>query len=269
MQDLLTETQDSDLWLLASFHPDFASAAWETTGPEAASRAVHLLRWLQLPSSDVGTAYPDRVVNRWAADLHLFLISEDAGARTAFLHALLLTMRDYRTFVETSEFPQRQQRYATALQQVVGPFALQLPNDDQELYAPWKNVDAIVPYTEPIQAIDSSPVDPEVRRQSEPGPEPVPESSPEPFDAPAIEAHTKQLLLTAGALFTTQTTVHAESGRRVTVQNLLFASATGESSYDFLFDPETSQVRDIHREKESLPYALSLEAFGKWARGGK
>jgi len=42
-QDLLTETRDNDLWLLASFHPAFVSAAWETPGSVTMPRELRLL----------------------------------------------------------------------------------------------------------------------------------------------------------------------------------------------------------------------------------
>jgi len=172
-----------------------------------------------------------------------------------------VTLLDYRTFVESSEFPQRQQRYAGALQQVVGPFASALPREDQDLYAPWKTVDAIAPYSEPPSAVAPEPTTHPVKTETA---EPA-----EPFDATELETRTKRILLTTGALFTTQTTVHAESARHVTVKGLLFVSADGEHIYDFIFDPEKNEVRDMYRERELLPYPLSLEAFGKWARGGK
>ncbi|NOS67345.1 MAG: hypothetical protein HOO67_03185 [Candidatus Peribacteraceae bacterium] len=260
-QELLTETQDVNLWLLASFHPDFVSAAWETPGPVGMAREPRMLRWLQLPSSDVATAIPARAVDRWETQLRKYLDASEPAARTAMLHTLLVTLQDYRTFVEESEYPERLQRYAGALQRLITPFVADLTREDKDFYAPWKNVDAIAPYSEPtpvtVAPAPASPSEPEAQ-------EPVPEI---PFDPAMTEAHVKQLLLNAGALFTIQTEIHAESATRVVVSKLLFASSNGENQYRFIFDPVKNEASDIERDGKPLPYALSLEAFGKWARG--
>lgn len=269
-KDLLTETRDRDLWLLASFHPDFVSAAWETPGPVMMSRQSRLLRWMQLPSSDVGVAVPERVVNRWTAQLSRHLGAAEPSERSEFIHALLSTMRDYRTFVGSGEFPERLQRHADALRLIVEPFATELTAEDIALYAPWRTVNAVSSYIEPPSAAAITPnPEPDMdieRSQAESGTDASGKSAAT-FDAAKIEARTRQMLIAIGALFTVQTAVHAENASRVTVQNLLFFSSNGEHAYDFTFDTGNSAVRDIHRDGEPLPYALTLEAFEKWVGG--
>lgn len=261
-QELLTETQDIPLWLLASFHPAFVSAAWETPGPISMPQEPRMLRWLQLPSSDVGTAFPARAVDRWESQVQQYLENAEPADRAGMLSALLMTLNDYRVFVEKSEYPERLHRYAGALQRLISPFASELSPRDRDLYAAWKNIDAIGPYSEPPPAPVASPVqDAPVLHDEQPA------ASEEPFDAAAVEAQVKQQLLGAGALFTIQTEIHAESAARVLVSKLIFASSSGESQYRFVLDPTTNTVSAIERDGALQPYPLTLEAVGRWARG--
>lgn len=261
-RDILAETRDGDLWILASFHQYFSAAAWEAPASPAIPRPLRLLRLLQLPSSDTGPAVSERVVARWTAQLKDELDAAAPDERAGFTHALLTTMRDYMTFSKSSGFPERTGRYAAALRQIIGQYASQLEREDRDLYATWEAMDVIAPYIEPPLPITPVPaaVNPTVSENAEPAQEAS-------FDAGAAEARAKQFILGAGALFTTQTSVRAESAGRVAVQNLLFVSANGEHTYDFLFDSEKNEARDIHRDREPLPYPLSLDAFGTWAIG--
>ena len=262
--ELLADTPDVDLWLLASFHPDFLLAAWETPGPLAMPKEPRLLRWLLLPSSDVGKAHPGRSVERWTAQLRKHLDDTTPSARLEMLHALLTTMRGYRPFIDGSEFPERLQRTAGALQQVIGPWTAELSPDDQKFFAAWNTIDAIASYSEPAP-LPPDPL-PASTVSSSSGESLAPE---EPFDHAAIEARVKQLLLGAGALFTTQTQLSAESATRVRVSHLVFASSTGESQYRFLLDLAKNEAQGIERDGKPQPYPLSLEALGKWAKSGR
>lgn len=261
-RDILAETRDGDLWILASFHPDFAAAAWETPVSPTIPHPLRLLRLLQLPSSDTGPAIPERAVARWTAQLKDELDAAAPAERAGFIHALLLTMRGYRAFAEVGGFPERTWRYAAALRQIIGQYAPELAREDHDLYAAWEAVDAIAPYIEP--PLPAAPVPAAVNPSVFENAETAQEAS---FDADAAEARAKQFLLGAGALFTTQTSVRAENANRVAVQNIIFASVDGDHAYDFVFDPGKNEARDIRRKKELLPYPMPLEAFAKWARG--
>lgn len=259
-RDILAETRDGDLWVLASFHPDFAAAAWEAPVSPAIPRPLRLLRLLQLPSSDTGPAAPERAVARWTAQLKDELDAAAPAGRAGFMHALLTTMRDYMAFAEVGGFPERTGRYAASLRQIIGRYAPELTREDYDLYAPWEAADVIAPYIEP--PTPAAPVPSAVNPAVSESTKTAQEAS---FDADAAEARAKQFLHDAGALFTTQTSVRAESAGRVAVQNIIFASADGDRAYDFIFDQEKNEALDIRREKELLPYPMRLEAFAKWA----
>lgn len=258
-QELLQSLTDENLWLLASLHPAYRDAAWETSGPAKMPLQPRLLRWLELPSSAVTEGLSQRVVDRWQEQVHKYLLTRDDADVAEFLHALLLTLSDYRTFAEDNGFPERLTRIAGALTALVDPLRDLLPTaEDEELYARWSDIGTIPPYSDPPPSPNSEPEPVPVELQEEPAAE-------APFDPAVVQAQAKQMLLGAGALFTTQTVLQATTATQVTVSGLLFASEDGEHTYDAVLDLPASQMSAIHRDGELLPYALSLEAFGKWA----
>lgn len=259
-QELLQNLHDVDLWILLSFHSQYHQATWENSGPLGMPINARMLRWLLLPSSDVEESIPARAVDHWAEQILRSVQTMEAPE--AFLNALLGSLKGHRTFLEQSGYPERLRRSAGALQSIIEPFQANLSDDAKALYLEWKDVDAISPYVEPPAPVV----------MEEPAPDSVPatteeESGPELFDIAAVEAAAKQLLLGAGALFTIETELHAESSARVLVSNLLYASSDGEHRYDFTFDPVQKQILNLRRDGNLLPYPLSLKGFGAWAAG--
>ncbi len=261
-QELLQYLRDDDLWLLLSFHHNYQAAAWETSGSLGISADARVLRWLQLPSSDVGgDAVTALAMDRWTEQTEKYVNS--LIEPQSFLEPLLQSLRGHRAFAEQRGFPERLERMAHALHTVIEPFKDRLSNDAKSLYAGWQELDAIAPYTEPapLPAPVIEPARPAKLAEGERSGEIIPE----PFDATAVEARAKQMLLDAGALFTTQTVLHAESADKVTVQHLLFASADGEHQYECVLDLTARQLKSIHRDGQLMPYPLSVEGFGAWA----
>ncbi len=257
-QELLQYLRDDRLWLLLSFHRSYRAAAWENSGAIGISADARVLRWLQLPSSDVGgNAVSALAVERWAQQVGKY--AESLSQPQDFLEPLLRSLRGYRAFAEQRGFPERLQRIAHALRAVIEPFNGRLSDDAKNLYAEWQELDNIEPYTEP------APLPPPVIEAAVPVPVPAP--VPGPFDAAAVEAGARQMLLDAGALFTTQTVLHAESATQVTVQHLLFATGDGEHRYDAVLDLTARQLRSIRRDGQLMPYSPGLDAFGAWAGG--
>ncbi|MSR87402.1 hypothetical protein EXS70_04520 [Candidatus Peribacteria bacterium] len=256
-QEIIPSVTDPDFWFLLAIHPLYRSAAWEAGGSPAMPQSVHIQRWLQFPPSDIGDAVPPRAVSRWQEEIQKYLTLSDHPE--VFLELLLKALDPYRTFAEASDYPERLQRYATALQSLIEPHEHDLTPAGQALYARWKTVDDIAPY------VDAAPLP---QAQPSPDVEIIPKVA-QPFDAKALEQTTKQLLLSVGALYTVETALHAEAADTVTVKGILFASTLGEHRYDFTINPASKQLNNITQDGQSLPYALTLEAFGKWASGGR
>ncbi len=259
-QELTGYISDDDLWLLLSLHPQYRAAAWETPGPLGISRSARLLRWLQLPSSDIGEAVPARAVTQWREQLEKHLQTMEHPEE--FLEQLLHSMKDYRSFAEQNGYPERLRRYAHALRQMIDPFAGTLAEDSQALYADWKKIDDIAPYIEaPALSMPVAPL--EVLE----APADAPVAPEEHFDPSVAEAAVKRMLLDSGALFTTQTAIHAESDARVMVQGIVFASEEAEHRYDFTMELPVKRLSRIRQDGREFPYGLGLEAFAKWATG--
>lgn len=259
-QELIGYVSDADVWLLLSLHPEYRSAAWETPGPLSVPLSVRVLRWFQLPSSDIGEAVPARAVAQWREQLEKYLQTTEHPDE--FLEPLLQSMKDYRSFAEQNGYPERLRRYAHVLRQTVEPFAGTLSVDAQALYADWKKIDDIAPYTEPPSL--PAPAEPVTAQETS---SEAPEAQQEPFDPSATEAAVKKMLLVSGALFTTQTVLHAGSESSVTVQGVVFASAQAEHRYDFTMELPAKRLSHIRQDGREFPYGIGLEAFAKWASG--
>ncbi len=255
---LLQYVTDNDFWSLLSFHPLYRSAAWETSGPLTIPANARLLRWLQLPSSDVADAIAPRVIDQWQREVTLYVRSIPDSVE--FQESLLQSLRGFRSFLEEQEYPERLRRYARAVQEIIGSQSQALSADAQVLYARWNDVDAIAPYSE---------APPRIAEEVSPAPviAPVEEADvpQEEFDAVAVQKQAKNLLLGTSALFTTQTSLEATSATLVKVSGLLFATSTGEHSYDFTLNLTSGEVTEILRDGEPMPYALSLEGLVSWA----
>jgi hypothetical protein len=249
-QELLAYVHDPALWLLVSFHPQYRLAAWQNDGA-GMPLSARILRWLELPASDVLEPLPERVIDEWREQIQAY------KGDSAFVESLLTAMEGFHRFAEQSQFPQRLRRYAEALQAIVKDPS-DLSADAQAQLHLWTDVDAIPPYSEP---------------EPLPVPEPVASSSSSwssselPFESGVVEQTAKQKLLAAGALFTVQTSLKAEHATVVAVSDILFASLDAEHTYRFTYDFATDQVSHIEREGQAMPYALTLEAFVNWATG--
>jgi hypothetical protein len=255
-QQILDEVRDGDLWLLLSFHGAFASVAWETPGPLGLPLAMRELRWLLLPGGDIGAPLPARVIDRWKDQVQKHVDTSEHPEE--FLAALLASLADYRSLMSEQEFPERLGRLSRALEAIVEPHLSALSDDDKALYASWKDIHAIAPYTEAPAVV--VPKEPQYSSSSS-----AIAAPPEVFDAASLEAQARGLLQNAGALFTIQTELRAESSSRVRVAGIVFASPQGEHRYDFTLNVADTQITNLQQDGTLLPYALTLEASGQWA----
>jgi hypothetical protein len=140
-QELLAYVHDPALWLLVSFHPQYRLAAWQNDGA-GMPLSARILRWLELPASDVLEPLPERVIDEWREQIQAY------KGDSAFVESLLTAMEGFHRFAEQSQFPQRLRRYAEALQAIVKDPS-DLSADAQAQLHLWTDVDAIPPYSEP------------------------------------------------------------------------------------------------------------------------
>lgn len=256
VQELLQYVSDADLWLLTSLHPGYHGSAWElAVSPLGMTRHTRELRELLFPSSDVAETYSPRASDRWKRQVHLSLAGSSDPAY--FINALLTSMAGYRAFAEEHAYPERLRRYAAALHEIVQPYENDLSDDARALFADWQDVDAIAPYIDPPAPVTRESV---VASSSSSSVES------EPFDPAVVQAQAKQRLQSAGALFTLETRIEAVSATEASISRIIFASMSGEHSYDFTINLATNQAETIFRDGQTMPYALSLDAFAQWAK---
>ena len=91
--------------------------------------------------------------------------------------------------------------------------------------------------------------------------------APVPFDPAAVTAQAKVLLQGAGALFTIKTVLSTIGADAVAVRSILFSSSGDAHTFDFTLHPLSRQVTELLQDGLPLPYATSLDAFARWAKG--
>jgi hypothetical protein len=264
-RDLISYVHDADFWLLLSLHPRFSLAAWETDGPVEAPLSVRTQRFLQFPSSDVAEAHANGAVERWKKQLASYL--QGANDAPGFVSLLLKSMRSYKDFAAANNLPERLLRYAEAIRELSGPYAADLSEEDRALIDAW-TAEEVLPEYQDAPALSDTLI-PEVAPPVEapPAVEPVPVAEPvSGADARAQEAEAKALLQTAGGLFAVTTKFHADVRGSVDIEGIIFASESGDHSYDFTLDLVAKRVTEIRVDGQTMPFPMALDAFANWAR---
>ncbi len=117
---VLSWTQDPDLWLLASSHPELQAAAWAATLPATVPDAYRTLRILAFPVCDLAAEpAPQFARGKWAQSARDLIASQKDPK--PLVAALLSVMDTYRESAQRRQFPQRLQDYSDALAQMADP----------------------------------------------------------------------------------------------------------------------------------------------------
>ncbi|MDO8648240.1 MAG: hypothetical protein Q7R81_00480 [Candidatus Peregrinibacteria bacterium] len=252
--------EDSTFLIVASLHPTLRSHTWTQISPSETPDAASQFRILAFPAADtLPEATPAFVVERWAEEVKGFLAA--TTDRPAFLTSLIrITAFALRTF-DDQGYPERAQRYVQTLLSLTEPYADSLSSDDRETLDALRardqvSIDRVSP--PPPAAVEIVP-------SAEVSEEQIPQShlSPE-----AVESETYSAMRDAGALFTVQTTIAAGAPGTATVKGILFATADGERSFDFLYNAETGDILELTMEGKTFPFDLTIGKFREWLAGG-
>ncbi len=278
--EILPLLTDPDLQLLAALHPDLRVAAWvggTATGLD--SNELTRLRVLLFPLSDTAPeAAPEIVVNRWGEALTLELTG--AADRGNMLEQLFASLNRFVATTSRLGYPDRLDRVLNETKEVLDGFPQTVTDAQREQLSSWTEM-LSVPLTEaPEESVEAQPMpsaapvdgptlEDVLREFGTPAP-----SAATTITAPltseakaAISASSKQILLTAGALFTVETRLEVIAEHAVTVSGVVFSGTDGDHFYSFTFDPVSLQLTSISKDGDAMPFGMTLTKFTEWVKG--
>jgi hypothetical protein len=248
-QDLLLPyfLSDDDRLLLAEFHPAIRDHAWVTQSAVTPTSDDLLLGMELLPLSD---ATPDALskiaAERWQAVSAAFLATRSDAPD--ILTAIIPLIADQVKRDTTVGYPERADRYASAITDLAKPFLASLSNDTRSLLATFKDAaQANVVASEGAASSSSA-------------------SSRVSLAIPDLESRTLETLTQAGFMFTSHTGMHGHADGTVDVASVVLGTANGDQAFDFTYDPVVDEVSHIEQGGVVLPYALTLEQYVAWAK---
>lgn len=257
---LLSALSDNqDLWLLASVHPDYSAETWTLIGADVDAEA-RVLALLTFPDSDFFLkSKGEFVVDQWQA-----AVAEHLRAQTdplPFLSQLVERTAKAARRMDAVGYPARARQFAEAVEQLSQPYALLLTEDMRLMIEGLSAMEFVsLPADEPAP----EPVE-ETQEQTEEAPEVEPE--PEVVLSPnETEAEARAILSEAEALYTIETTLSAVGPNTVQVRNIIFSGAEKDRSFDFSLNVIEGKVRHIQEGDQSYPYPMWVEDFVQWAR---
>jgi hypothetical protein len=251
MAPLLLEraVRNTDIHLLLSLHPSFATQDW-LLGTDELSEEARLVRLFIFPQGDVlADSFSDLAFDRWTHDVSALFQSRSHS------FSLLGEMIDVWGLLagnlENRGYPERSRRLADAILEIASPFSHQLSTSQQDIL----NNLSLLERVDIISEGEGSHPDTS-EEQLEEIPDPL-----------RLQAIAEQILSESGILFTVESSVKAYSPGIVHVTSVLVAGKNEDRLVDFSFDVESRSVRDVVLNDRRLPYGLSLEEFIRWMNG--
>lgn len=242
---LLGNVTDATLQLLLTVHP-----LLRTEGLLAFEGGREDLRalLLDLPLTDTQPSpLPELIIRRWSEELMTHL--EHAADRDAEFLAVLRGIEQGIREQRMKQFVHRMAFYASAAKQLGARFDASLTDEQRALLV---EIDKMT--ESPVPAL------------------PVPEAAQAVSSAPPLtlaeveelQEHVRAMLLEKGGLFTKKTELRADSGQKVRVAGIAFATPRGDELFSFTINPETAMLSDILRDGKESSFAVSMEQFLEW-----
>lgn len=260
------ESQKGDLFLsafvgdpalatLAAFHPLVRDHARVLSLTENMTNDERMSLLLLTPLSDTQPqALSELAVRQWKGE---WTDAMQSGDGTLLFSASLPILKTHIDRLDSLQYPERVDGYATAVLELAEPLLQGLSSDAQAtLNAIRATRDArrsAAPQNETSDA-----------QQTESSSSAPSESMPE-VSNEALIAQVQALLLDAGFMKTAQTSF-VSVGKFVQVSNIVVGTRKGDTTIAFTFDPARNIVSSIQKDGATLPYAISLEQLKEWLR---
>lgn len=245
-----------DIWLAASFHPEFRDIAWALPEPNVSVES-QLTRSFLLPFSTLSPeVFSDFVFERFTVSLRDMLgkvgDSDAFGADVVHTHLPLIQK------LEDRGYPLRARLLSNTLLELID--ALDDPSED---------VKKAQQYLLQRDRINLAPLPPKkeprpIEEVVAPEPEPEPEVT---LSTEEVEAKAYLLLEDAGALFTINSAISAYDGNKARVMDVLFSTETEDRAVSFTLDVVLLNVSNIEiNGNTDFPYTPSFDGFVQWIR---
>jgi len=250
----LTEVlADDDVLLLARLHSHYTLVSWSLPEPKTLTDGT-VLTLLLSPLEVQSQPLQEFVQSRWE-DAFVSALSqvEDPAATLA---VLLSEMRPVLAGLEERGYPERVRDVIAMIENLMKRLPTVRSQSIDELLAAIRSVTVPVVVTEVASSLSMASESSDA----------VPLA---PFAAEQIAAAARQMLGTAGAIFTVQTRIDAVSPREVKVTDIGFAGATSVRLFNVVLDPETSELSHIEESGTTLPFAIPLQEFATWVKNEK
>lgn len=268
---------DSDLWLIASIHPQFAALAWTFAVP-ALTVEERLLSWFALPVADLSPRGMNGVVvSRWKQQLGEYVDRDDA--RTEVLSAVIVHSAPVIEEMNEKRYPLRARSYADALHDVAADRGSLLSGEANDALARLSQLQSLVSGPVDVAAyadlpevavaetempesevtVEARPVEQEEAKVEAP----LPDSGLAPAE---VESRAREILREAGALFTVDTVLVVRDSRIVLVDRIVFSGPQRDRVITFELDVVAGRVAKVTENGKEYPYALWIEDFVRWAR---
>lgn len=243
-----------NLWMVATFHPEYRDMAWAAFEPDVSAEA-HLTRVFLVPFSFFGSdAFTEFTMERFAVALRGMV--KQVGEPVSFVEHLIETHMPLIDRLESRGYPQRAAFLAENLEELIHTF------DEPTAYMR----DALTQLRQ-RNAVSLDPLPQRKERKHEeevihPAPEPVVQLSEE-----ETEALGYSMLQKSGALFTVNTAVSAGGQNIVHVTDVLYGSSTVDRSVSFTLNVVTKIVSHIEIDGNTdFPYEPTFDGFVTWIR---
>jgi|GEM_PF-1541454 len=240
--------EDADACVLASLHPLTRDIAWLLSCHLPISQRAD--RLFALPLADnAAHALQASAVDAWEQDVTAMARK---NAQPAFAIALLTALEPVLVREFERGYPERVQRYASALLRLTEDYDAVLPPSVQSMRKTLRTLGAVSLHDAPAPIADTPSTT---------------SSHASILNQDALVQTASAALRSVGANFTVETRVQAVAENRVSVSGIILSDGKSDATYAFIYDLQSKTISQLMRNDQILPYALSWDAFVQWAAG--
>jgi hypothetical protein len=246
---------DNDAFTAAALHPALRSASWTQAPAVNAQVDSDVLRLTNLPLTDTGEEpIPDILLAQWEQEFRSAMDQLGDG-KAEFLAAYLPVVHAVSSKFAEKGYPERAQHYRDFILSLGATYRDQLLPETQMFLDAVAHAD-IADVALPAPMASASTMATPKKAETIP-----------PEVAEKLRVSAREKMTRAGAVFSLQTAFTPISPTTVRVTDIVFATPTMDRTLTFLWDMSKDEIHDITTGGKTLPFPLTFDQFGKWARG--
>lgn len=181
-----------------------------------------------------------------------------SGSGVLLFNSALPILQSHIEKLDALQYPERVDRYATAVLAIAEPLKAGITADAQTALNAIRTLRDARRSAAPVAEVPETPE--ESASSSSVSSAPV-----RALDPVVLTEQTKALLLNAGFMIIGDTTF-TPAATTVSVSDIVFGTKSGDVSLGFTFDPATNVISAIRKDGSLLPYAISLTQMTEWLK---